>query len=161
MAITILGISPGTRSIGIAVFSGSELIEWQVKSFKIRWSKEKLNLILKCIDSLCEYFKIEAIAIKEPNPLQTTDHTTLLMQSITALVRAKRLKLYRYGIADLKKHANSNLMQKKDDILEIMTEKYPMLRREYLKERNSVRPYHVKMFEAIAAAQMLSSKLEW
>ena len=40
--VRIIGINPGTRYLGIAVFIGPEPREWRIKIFNGKWSKEKM-----------------------------------------------------------------------------------------------------------------------
>jgi len=56
----------------------------------------------------------------------------------------------------LKRNTSSNRKYTKGDLMEFITEKYPVLRKQYLKEKNNLEPYYLKMFEAIAAARILA-----
>lgn len=160
MVVTILGISAGTRTIGIAVLRGDDLIEWQVKTFKAQWSKEKLKSILQTVDGLIEYFKVDALALKETSPVRSSANLKKVIQSMIELARKKRIKYSRYSLDDLKQQSSSNWKNTKDDLMEFIAEKYPILRKEYLKERNNVRPYYLRMFEAIGAARILIRDIE-
>ena len=42
---SILGLSVGTKHIGIVVEDGKELIEWRVRRFRGKWSDDKLDII--------------------------------------------------------------------------------------------------------------------
>ncbi len=66
-------------------------------------------------------------------------------------------KLYAasYTLDDLKRGSGVTWKHNKNEVMEFITEKYPILRKAYLKERNNFRPYYFKMFEAIAAALLL------
>ena len=52
---------------------------------------------------------------------------------------------------DLKKHTRLHHM---DSLIEYAVLQYPMLRPEYLKEKESKTHYHTKMFEAVVAADL-------
>lgn len=160
MVTTTLGISPGTRSIGIAVLANDDLIEWQVKCFKGKWSKEKMLLIVKAVEKLCDHFRIDALAVKEVSPLRCSANLTNLAKSLNTLARKRKLLCSRYTLDDLKRNLSPNGKHSLEELMEFITEKYPILRREYLKERNNLTPYYLKMFEAITAARILAQKLE-
>ena len=58
---TILGINPGAKYLGIAVFQGSELKDWRIKVFKGKWSKEKMDKVLEIISDYIFVFDVDAI----------------------------------------------------------------------------------------------------
>ena len=60
---TILGISPGTRFIGIAILADGKLVNWQVRSFPGEWSDEKLRVILAAIDTVIVRYRIEQVTV--------------------------------------------------------------------------------------------------
>lgn len=158
MATTILGISPGTRIIGIGVIQNGELVEWQVKTFKGRWSQEKLTLILGMIQSLSEFFNVNTIALKSVSPLRSSPHLLKLTNQIIALSEKIQVSLVQLSIHDLKWKAGSHGKNSIGELMEFMTEQYPVLKRAYLKERNNLNPYYLKMFEAIAAAHYVDDE---
>lgn len=55
--LKIIGINPGTRYLGIAVFEGPELMDWRVKKLKEKWSKEKMKKAIKIISKFNELYK--------------------------------------------------------------------------------------------------------
>ena len=66
--ITILGISPGTKYLGIAVLRGPELRDWRVKAFKGRWSEGKLGKIEAVLASLVARYDPDILAVKASIP---------------------------------------------------------------------------------------------
>jgi Holliday junction resolvasome RuvABC endonuclease subunit len=155
MAATILGISPGTRSFGIGVLDGGELIEWQVKTFKGRWSKEKMKGIVSMLEEICIHFRISQIAIKEVSPLRSMKNVRMLTSQIIAMAEKKGIKIFRFTLNDLKRSAGLHGRETRDKVMEFVALKYPVLKKEYLKERNNLNPYYLRMFEAIAAARLV------
>lgn len=155
MATTILGISPGTRIMGLGVVQNGELVEWQVKSFKGSWSKEKLKLILEAIENLCAHFQVTDVALKVISPLHSSKNLLVLTDRISELVRKNKVRLYKFTVQDLKQKVGDLGNNSMNDLMESITHKYPVLKREYLKELNNLNPYYLKMFEAIAAAGLV------
>ncbi|MBX7109625.1 MAG: crossover junction endodeoxyribonuclease RuvC [Chitinophagales bacterium] len=152
MASTILGISPGTRIMGLGVIQNGELVEWQVKTFKGSWSKEKLRLIIDNIQSISDHFKVSVIALKVVSPLRTSKNLLNLTKGIMETAEKNKIRLSRFTGQDLKLRAEPAEKHSSSDLMEFVLDKYPVLKREYLKERNNLNPYYFKMFEAIAAA---------
>ncbi|MBK6484068.1 MAG: hypothetical protein IPG01_13285 [Chitinophagaceae bacterium] len=158
MALTILGISPGTRIMGLGAIRNGELLEWQVKTFKGSWSKEKLNVIMETIVSLCDHYQVTDLALKIVSPLRSSKNLVILTNRISEMAEKNKIHLSRFTVHDLKLKAGPNSKHSVDDMMEFITEKYPVLKREYIKERNNLNPYYLKMFEAIAAALIAEKK---
>lgn len=70
------------------------------------------------------------------------------------MFKKHRLKYSKYTLTELKAHSCTTRRHTKDELMDCIAEKYPILRKLYLKERNNQRPYYQKMFEAIAAASL-------
>lgn len=155
MATTILGISPGTRTMGVGVIQNGELVEWQVKIFKGRWSKEKLDIIMKNIQSLCDHFQVTDVALKVVSPLRSSRNLLTLTNRITELAEKHKIRISRFTVQDLRLKIGLHGKRSMDELMEHITQKYPVLKREYLKERNNLNTYYLKMFEAIAAARLV------
>ena len=154
MATTILGISPGTRNIGIAVIENNELLEWQVINFKHRCNIKKLHIIVRTIESLCEHFNVTSVGMKQPVLFRSSKDLKNLTYFMERMLKKNKLLYAKYTLTELKVHSCKTGRQTKSELMECIVEKYPILRKLYLKERNSQRPYYQKMFEAIAAANL-------
>src|SRR4051812_44433454 len=100
----VLGISPGTRRLGIAVIQRHSVFYCRMKSFiRGSWSEEKLRAILKTIEHLIELHHIRHIAIKIPPSVMHTQAVKELLGSIETLAKSKRAKLYPFTLPKLKK----------------------------------------------------------
>jgi hypothetical protein len=153
MAKALLGISPGTRIVGLAVMYKGELLEWKVKTFRERWSAKKQKAILATIGRLCDYHGIQAIAVKKVDPLRSSPQLDGLVAAIATLAEGKHIKLWQFSLSDLDYDVRNKKKQTKGDLSEQVADKHPELRRQYLRERNNRNDYHTKMFEAIAMAE--------
>lgn len=152
MAKTILGISPGTRIIGIAIMQNGELIDYRVKCFKYRWTKAKQSRILAYIEKLIEYYEVRVVVLKFPDPTRSSRQLEYLKEQIREMIKRKRVRTYSYATVTVKlglgiKGTNKN------GLLTHIAELYPELRKIYLKEINNRHSYYNKMFEAIAIAK--------
>ena len=149
----LLGISPGTRVIGLAVIHKDELVEWKVKTFKEMWSRDKRKAILRTIDKMCDYHRIQVVAVKKIDPLRSSPQLDILVAAIIRQAERHRIKVEQYSLSDLDYDLRSGRQQTKESLSEQVVEKYPELKKKYLRERNNRTEYYTKMFEAIAMAE--------
>ncbi len=154
----ILGVSPGTRTMGLAVIRDGELIEWRVKTFKGNWSKGKLDYILGVIWKMCDYFSITTIAIKKVDPLRSSVPLDTLTKHIIAHAEKNGMPIASYSLPELSAVSDKKVRNKHSAVAEYALDAYPAVRREYLKEKNNERKYYSKMFEAVLCAHMSRRK---
>ena len=69
---TILGINPGTRYLGFAVFCGPELRDWGVKVATGPCSRQKMEKLKKIVLGLIGQYKPEVLAIKKLHPSRSS-----------------------------------------------------------------------------------------
>ena len=60
----VLGIDPGARQIGVAVFCGEELIFYAVKSFKKRSEEDTLRKLRKVLEKMISAYRVEFVALE-------------------------------------------------------------------------------------------------
>jgi hypothetical protein len=155
----ILGISPGTRVVGIAVLLNGELIEWKVKTFSERWSSEKRKAILETVKALCAYHNIGLLSIKKVDPLRSSKELDRLIRSLVKQAKRQEIKVRLFALSQLDYGMRSGRRQTKRRLSEDVVERYPEVKHEYLKERNNRQEYYTKMFEAIALAENLDGQM--
>ncbi|MCW3120976.1 MAG: hypothetical protein JWQ38_468 [Flavipsychrobacter sp.] len=158
MARVILGISPGTRVIGLAVIRNGELIEWKVKTFKEKWSWEKRRQILATIARICEYHSVTTLVLKKVDPLRSSRQLDKLIVAILRQAERNQIKTVKYSLADLDYDLQTGKKQTKDNVASQVADKHPELRKDYLRARNSNKEYHMKMFEAVAMAEQFRDR---
>jgi Holliday junction resolvasome RuvABC endonuclease subunit len=78
----MIGISPGTRSVGFAIIKDGTLIDWGVKLFKQEWSNEKLQKIIGVLDVYVQKYQISTVAIKQHPPFRLSDGLEKLYDQI-------------------------------------------------------------------------------
>ena len=149
----LLGISPGTRVIGLAVIYKGELVEWKVKTFKQIWSKDKRKAILRTIDRICEYNSIQVIALKKTDPFRSSPQLTILVAAIIRQAERHGIQVKQYSLSELDYDLRTGKKQSKNDLSGKVVEKHPEFKKQYLQERNNRADYYTKMFEAIAMAE--------
>ena len=154
----ILGISPGTRTMGLAVLRRGELIEWRVKTFKGLWSKKKLEYILRAIEKICDYYGVTAVAIKKVDPRRSSEQLDVLTTHLATFAKRKHLSISKYSLPELVEATGQKKRNMHHAVAEYVLEAYPVLRHAYLKERNNEREYYSKMFEAVMCARLAHIK---
>ena len=90
--LRIIGINPGTRYMGIAVFCGPELRDWQVKNMEGRWSKDKITKVITILSSLIDSYEVNVLAIKKLNPSRSSRHLDQLADRIERLSKMRKMR---------------------------------------------------------------------
>lgn len=157
---TILAINPGTRYIGIAVFNGSDLVDWGVRVIEGQWSSKKLDKALVVVSELVLDYQPDTLALKKTHHSRTSEQLDELCGRIEALAQERRLKISRYSIEDIKAWHVNGMRANKMTLAELVSLKYPALTRALGRERSSVNPYHVRMFEAVALGMAAVARIK-
>jgi Holliday junction resolvasome RuvABC endonuclease subunit len=156
----IIGLNPGTRYMGIAVFYGSELRDWQVRNMDGRWSSDKMARVIMLLSSLIDCHKPDVLAIKRLHPSRSSPNLNKLVGRINELSKRKGLMVCQYTIDELKRHLQSENRMAKRDIAEIVVKEYPILSHELRKEHANMNPYYIRMFEAVAIGSVCFHQLD-
>jgi RNase H-fold protein (predicted Holliday junction resolvase) len=152
-----LGISLGTRLMGTAILYDGELNDFRVRTFYRAWNAKKRSAMIETIRKTVERYGITRIAVKTPKPAHCTQRINELVADIRALSERLHVKLCICTISCLKKQYKGNPMENKQELVQFIIRKYPNYRQlAHLstKERSNRSAYHVKLFEAIACAEM-------
>ena len=157
-ATKVIGLNPGTRYMGIAVFYGSELRDWQVRNIEGRWSKDKMAKVIMVLSSLIDCHKPDVLAMKRLHPSRSSPNLSRLVGRITELFRRSGSMVCQYTIDELKRHFQSRTRR---ELAEKVTEEYPFfLSHELSKERANMNPYYIRMFEAVALGSACFHQLD-
>jgi len=156
----ILAINPGTRYLGIAVFEGPELLDWQVKVINGKWSKRKQQKILVIVRTFIEQYQPDVLAIKKLHHSRSSGNLNQLVSRIKQHSKRKGLKVYQYTIKELEAFFFGEAKANKNKLAEILTSKYPFLVHEFNKENANKNSYHIRVFEAVALGAVCSRQLE-
>jgi hypothetical protein len=150
----VIGISPGTRCLGVAILRNGKLDEWKIHSFPQAWSNGKLKSILKCIKGWLKKNNADAVAIKIPDELPISKSYIQLVRTLNRLFTREECKIFYYSLSDLKTHWCKDGKVSKVTLIECLTAKYQELLPEYHTGINCKTAYYHKLFEAVAAAQL-------
>ena len=149
---TNLGISIGTRTMGMAVLRDGALVDWRIKTFWKKWSTDKLEAIITVIHKQISRFEITSITLKKPVGSHCSGNIQRIVDRIQALSRERHIKLRECTIRDLKQRYTSDYRANKGILISALAVRYPELSTAYSKERSNRNPYHAKLFEAIECA---------
>lgn len=153
----ILGISPGTRSIGISLFRHGDLIDYNVKNFTGKLSNKKLTYILKTIQKMVEEYSIDSIALKVPEGKTKSKGVKFIIEGIENIACYQKSHLLKSTISDLQKTFIPEVKANKLNLSIFLMNKFPEL--SYIEHCGYNRhTYYGKMFEAIAAGIQLVDK---
>lgn len=150
----VIGISLGTRKMGIAVVDRYSIFDCGVKAFQGVWSARKLQAILTVIEQHIVDYRIERVAIKLPTVSTLTPALTELLKGIEALARKRGISLSKYTLNTLKEVWNSNNRMNKAQLMQRVVEKYPELRNEYEREKKNKIRHYEKVFEAVGVTEV-------
>lgn len=151
MQVTI-GISPGTRHMGIAILNRKQLISWRVLTFKGKWSPIKLKLISESLSKIYSSYEIESISVKVPDRFPTGISYSQLLGVINSLCERFSIRPEYYSLSEIKAHFSSNDKVNKATLVARLVSLFPELLRDFRKEQQKRTRYYVKVFEAVAVA---------
>jgi Holliday junction resolvasome RuvABC endonuclease subunit len=149
-SIKIIGVSPGTRYIGYAIFYGSELRDWGIKNIEGRWSKEKMAKIMSFISGLIVQHKPYVLAVKALHPSRSSPNLNQLVGKIKEISKRKRLRNHQHTIKEIESFFHPEVRINKRRLAEMVVSSYPILSHELSREKAIRNPYYVRMFEAVA-----------
>jgi len=101
--LKIIGINPGSKYLGIAIFQGSDLRYWGIKVLKGKWSKEKIEKAKEIISDLIVRYDLNVLAIKRLHPSRSSKNLNRLVAKIKEFSKRKGLRVYQYSMKDLEK----------------------------------------------------------
>ena len=154
----ILGLSIGTRKIGTALIKNNHLDCAKVWVFPGRWNDKKLHKMMTKLHQKVHRFKITSIAIKVPSPTHHTIGVKALIAAIKEYCKEKAVSLHVCTIKELKAHGHEEGRKNKKVLIQSLANKYPQLYLKARKEEMNKNRHHTKMFEAVAAAELLQGQ---
>jgi len=150
MRVTI-GISPGTRYIGVAILRGGELVTWRMLSFRGSWSAAKHTQVVLALEKLFAAYTIKAVAVRVPNRIPKLVSYSQLLGAINVLCEHIGIRAVYYSTSDLKRCYIASKSVNKQALWSYIAHKFPELMPEFEKELHNRHNYYDRVFEAIAA----------
>lgn len=147
---TILGISPGTRCIGLALLHNGELSKWQVKTYKGSTTPKKLKATLEHIEEIIEVHMVHCVACKVPHPGRSSPQLDEIINQVKEIAAKYAIECKIYSLEELRSFFKMKF-ENKYMLAENVTAAFPQLEPLLLRERMNKHRYHIRTFEAIAA----------
>ena len=146
----ILAINPGSRYIGVAVFYGSALQDWQIKNVLSHPEKQRSVKVKNIVLRLIERYEPDMIVLKKLHPSRASIHLKRIANLIEKLAYQRRMRIRSYSIKQVKDFVLTDKPKNKARLAEAIANSYPDLMHEFKKEIYSKNHYHIRMFEAVA-----------
>jgi Holliday junction resolvasome RuvABC endonuclease subunit len=146
----ILAINPGSRYIGVAVFYGNALQDWQIKHVPGYPEKQRLAKVKNIVLRLIERHEPDIVVLKKLHPSRASSHLKRITNLIEKLAYRRKIRIRNYSIKQVKDLIISDKPKNKARLAEVLANRYPDLMHELKKEILSKNHYHIRMFEAVA-----------
>ncbi|MGD0596848.1 MAG: hypothetical protein ABSA64_04910 [Sedimentisphaerales bacterium] len=156
----ILAINPGSRYIGVAVFYGNALQDWQIKNVPYLPEKRKLAKVKNIVLRLIERYEPDIIALKKFHPSKMSIHLKRIVNLIEKLACQRKIRIHNYSIKQVTDLIISDEPKNKARLAEVLANRYPDLMREFRKDILSKHHYHIRMFEAVALGTICCDQLK-
>ena len=149
----ILGISIGTRNVGLAVIRQRMLTDYRIRTFPGKWSPAKCESIWHVIEVLIKRDAITDITIKLPPKSHCSENIDELVDGIKELGKWYHLEVHPCTIQDIKLPYAGLEKSNKQIMVAALIEKYPELKKEWNGGKRA-QAYNAKLFEAMACAEL-------
>lgn len=148
----VLGISPGTRTIGIATIKDGQLTKRQLLSYPQKWSDQKLQKMLSVLEGYLSKYTIQQVAIKIPDELPISTAYIQLVGAINVLCEQLGIQAQYYTLSELKQGYFPDRDINKQMLISYLQQQYPEL--EYFSKNRKRLSYYAKIFEAVGVARL-------
>jgi len=155
----ILAINPGSRYIGVAVFYGCTLQDWQIKNILGHPEKQKLAKVKNIVLRLIERHEPHIVVLKKLHPSRASIHLKKIANLIEKLAYQRKIRIRNYSIKQVKELIINDKPKNKARLAEVLANRYPDLMREFKKDILSKNHYHIRMFEAVALGTICCDQL--
>jgi len=156
---TVLGLSLGTRKIGLAVVKNGDLKEWCVKEFKGYWCIAKLKAIMFCVYKFCTLYGITSIAIKIPRKIGKQTGLRRVVSELERYAESQNIQIQKYSQNYLKLWYCGSDQGDFQKVIEIIVLRKPELVHEHRKEQRNYCGHYEVMFQAVAVALIVSDEI--
>jgi hypothetical protein len=139
-----MGISLGTRAVGVAIFLKGELLDWRLKTFKGPWCVDKLERIVTVLKSFMTTYAVKRVILKDSKSRGRNENLKKLQ---TAVVKStKHLKIQ----CKIKKKPSQKVgFNNRQSILFSISHKFPEIIPKEIERTPQMMTYYIKVVEAI------------
>jgi hypothetical protein len=155
--MSILGISIGAKRNGVAVISYETLIHWKVHTTPGTWSDKKLQCIIDRYEAYIKKYMVKWVLIKVPPYTHHSLAVNAVLHHLLQLCQRHGCMVEYKTKASLQEYIPE--VQRPKELMQYLTNRYPILIHEQQKELRSKQAYQAKMFEAVLAAHYLHQQI--
>jgi len=158
MEKTILGLSINTRMTSLAIISGDQILNYDIKFRPEAWTPIKKELILANLHSWFERYNITSIALIVPYENQISSQSKELLESLKKHLNKNNISLCVYSPKTL--HAFYQEPKTKKEIMQELASEYTELVYYYKKEMQNKNKYYIKLFDAVQVGIIHSQRMK-
>lgn len=148
----ILGISIGTRNVGLAVMRMRKLTDYRIRTFAGAWNDEKCESIWGTIEAIIKQHSITDMTVKLPPTSHQSANIRQLINGITELGKWFHIEVHTCTMQDIKELYGTSGRNAHKGLAAAIIERYPEVRTHGTKSKRS-EAYNAKLYEAVACAE--------
>ncbi|MCA1622476.1 MAG: crossover junction endodeoxyribonuclease RuvC [Acidobacteria bacterium] len=157
----VLGVDPGARQIGVAVFRDEELVFYAVKSFKKRREQETIRKLRKVMEKMITTYRVEFVALEEVvNIQQNKSFVKTVYEEIKDLLKKREIPTFEYHPKLIRQIICRNEKPTKRNIALLLSQKYNELVRYFNVPKLWQKRYFALLFDAIAVGLVCAKELK-
>lgn len=157
----ILGIDPGARQIGYALFNKNQLIFYGIKTIQQKTKCESLNKLRQILQTFFKNYKVKYIAIENPIFIQQkSSFIQTVFAEIKTIAESEQKQIFTYDPIFIRQAICQDKKPTKANTADYLIKKYPELK--YYRNRPNLwqRRYCAMLFDAVAAGLVCVWKVE-
>lgn len=147
----VLGISLGTRTVGMALFLDGGLADWRIKTFWKPWSEDKQAAIIRTILDIANIHGVTKLIMKSPVH-GVPGNIYKLCIALEEAARVAGIRCHVISIHDLKRRYSDEYLTHSSVFFNRLLQEYPQLEA-ICTDKQERSAYHAKLFEAIECAE--------
>ncbi len=156
---TVLGLDPGARQIGVAIFVGEELVYYGVKTIRKKTEFETLRKLRKILSKLIEAYRVEQIAIERVVFVQQQrSFVKTVYEEAVNYARTTGALLFEYDPKFIRRSICRGQNPTKRNTALRLVQGYMELESYFNLPKVWQRKYFAQMFDAIAAGLVCSRR---
>lgn len=134
--------------MGVAVFRGGELVDWELRHFKQRWSEVKLDTIIQAVQAVVSRYSPTLIALKASKRSSACAHVQTVTARMHELMAKTQVPFQRVSVERLQKLPTTS----RSTMVDALVAQFPVLAPYNRNRLQFLSGYYLKLFEAVAVA---------
>lgn len=162
---TVIAVAPGTRTLGVAVFKGLDLVYYGIKEASKHRLKHtpasRAREAVRTIEQGIHKYQPDHFVTLSPHPFQRlSDKLSVIIEEIACTARNLQLRFYEYQRTELRNQLCSGTRATRQIVSAHLSVLYPELARHMQHVSVWQQRYYARMFDAIAAGYVRTLELQ-